>query len=156
MIWVVGIIGGLFLLFAFPKQMLWLIAILTAIVGLFWGYNSYTASVEKSRRDSVFVVVEQSRKNCPPDYPIPVTFNNASSQTINSMSFSITASKMGYSDNAYLGYYTSTKILGPHQMFETCYSLIDYDWATSTALADRAYPAFYGWTGSPSTIEFKD
>ena len=121
MIWVLAIFGTIVLFFIFPKQMIYLAGVIVLIVGGLFAYNSYTATLHANRLKNVFVLIDRTVK-CPPDYPIPITINNASDKTITSLSFTLRAFHPGFSDSVYEGYYTSTKIQSPNEFYSACYA----------------------------------
>jgi uncharacterized membrane protein len=128
MAWVIGIGIFLFLLFAFPKQIGFIIL---CIVGVCIFY--YVKAEHDSKRKSELISMIKHRaaadsKLCSdPNYPISVGFLNDTNKTINRISFILSSKREGFSSNISTSYLDSDKILKPNEGYVNCWSLSSYD-----------------------------
>ncbi|MBX5236320.1 hypothetical protein HJC02_29280 [Rhizobium sp. NLR4a] len=124
MAWVIGIGIFLFLLFAFPRQMLGLIAILAAVIFGFWAYSSLNESARKASLESLFVTVSATCTQS--DYPLYVTLTNGTGKTVTSTSFTVNGYKAGFSSSVASDWFTTDKIMKPGERYAACWRLSGY------------------------------
>lgn len=124
MAWIVGIGIFLFLLFAFPKQIVGLIAILVAAVFGIWAYSSLSETTRKSSLKSL--VVNISATCSQPDYPLHITLTNGTGKTVTSTSFTVTGYKPGYSSSVATEFFTTDKIMKPGDAYAACWRVNGY------------------------------
>lgn len=128
MAWVVGIGIFIFLLCAFPRQIGAIILVIVGIITLFWVYSEHNNRQKENaiKKINLFASI-QSALCSDPIYPISVRFFNGTSKTINSISFTISAKREGFSSTIYSRYLNSDKILPANTEYSACWSISDYD-----------------------------
>lgn len=121
MAWVVGIGIALFLLLAFPRQVLSLAAILVvaacAIGAYYWAADKY----ETAKRDKIIAGALYDLERCSQMHPIYIVFKNNTSDTITRLSFSLEGYREGYSDPVSDDYLSTDKIIKPQNVFGSCW-----------------------------------
>ncbi|ANL48629.1 hypothetical protein AMC87_CH04008 [Rhizobium phaseoli] len=124
MAWVVGIGIFLFLLFAFPRQIVGLIAILAAVIFGLWAYSSLNENARKASLRSLFVTVSATCNRS--DYPLYVTLTNGTGKTVTSTSFKVSGYKPGYSSSVASEWLTTDKIMKPGEVYTACWRVNGY------------------------------
>jgi hypothetical protein len=135
MAWVIGIGVFLLLLFAFPRAMLSLVAILVIIIGSWfaWTYAQDQRRQADVALTKVLAVYDQGR--CPADFPLLVKITNESGKTLERVSFSLKAFREGYSSPLYeSGFrnYVTDRIIPPQSEWQTCWSVPQPSYSAST------------------------
>ena len=150
MVWVIGIGIALFLLFAFPRQAFGLIAVLVAIGCIVIGHLYWVDEQEKAKTALVRTTATYNPTFCTDArWPIQIEISNGSNQSIDEVTFYLSAFKTGYSSAQYGGYLTSDRIIAPRTTFTNCWSLNDYSWTAEPKIA-----SFYNWEAKTSSVRW--
>ena len=126
MAWVIGIGIFLFLLFAFPRAVVGLIALCGVGIGGFFLWNKIETDERNRLRTAVTVKVTHDLERCSTEYPLLVRIDNGSKNAVEKVSFGIEGKRAGYSDPLYdSGYqgYSSDKILASGEGWSNCWTL---------------------------------
>lgn len=127
MAWVVGIGIFLFLLFAFPKQIVGVIVFI-ALAGLaLWAYIEAQSNAAAKERARIVTSVNASNGCSDPEYPIGVTFSNGTDKRITEIGFTLAATRRGYSSSVYSRYLTNDRIMNAGQVYFGCWRIDPWD-----------------------------
>ena len=152
MIWIIGLGIAGFLFFAFPKQALVTVGVIGSICVLLVGYFYLSDEAKRQKASAVTVEAKFDPALCVDSkYPIFITTYNGSSDTVKSVSFTLSANRPGYSNDVYSTYHNSDKIVLPRTTFSTCWSLNDYGWRYDTNVKS---PAGLVWRAERPSVEW--
>ncbi|WP_284765363.1 hypothetical protein [Agrobacterium sp. CFBP2214] len=154
MAWVVGIGIFFFLLFAFPKQVGGLILILLAIGGAAWIYSNAESKAAAKERSKIVTSARTDLGCADPQFPIGVSISNGAKKQINSVDFTISAKRPGYSSEVYSNFHTSDRILKPGDVYFACWSLSRYE-TTYGKLKDENIKAL-NWSARVISVRFSE
>lgn len=158
MVWIVGIGIGLFLLFAFPRQMLLLIAGLTVLGLGTWAYLYYQEQSRKSLEEKVHVLVVYDADRCNEEFPLLVTIRNTSKETVESTSFDLSGFRSGHSAPVYQrGYldYKTDKIIPPGKGYSGCWRVPDPAYSVSQQTIAATPPEAAVWKVTRTNPRFQ-
>jgi hypothetical protein len=123
MIWL-AIIIAVFLLIAFPKQMLAIAALSVVGIGIIYLLMSSADDRRRHERESIVVSVRFDTTVCGPDYPLHVTITNNGTKTVSKVQWRFAAYRSGFSsDLAEYGSASSDKILARGESYSGCYRI---------------------------------
>ncbi len=133
MAWVFGIGIGLFLLFAFPKQMGVLILLLVVGAAGLFGFDylqqQKRAEEYRKREESITLSAAYDMGRCSAEFPIFVEIRNGYTETIESLTFELGGYREGHSSTIYKGLsYTSDRILAPGETYTACWTQPSLDY----------------------------
>lgn len=121
--WAIGIGVFLFLLFAFPEQMLGLIGLCLliglAVVAYFW-INDLK---ERRVASQIGVAASYAPSLCSPNFPIMVTTQNNTRRVVTKVYFNLVGFRPNHSDSVASAYQSSDRILKPSEAYGGCYPL---------------------------------
>lgn len=124
MVWVIGIGFGLFLLFAFPRQMGVLLMGLVAVgVGIFIYVQGKAESAARERSNIAATAFVDEEVCSDPAYPMAISFRNGANRTLSYIGFSLLAHEPGFSGSRYTSYLTTDRIIPPGQTHLACWSV---------------------------------
>lgn len=156
MAWIVGIGVGLFLLFAFPRQMgvviLFLVLAAAGIAGWIYLHDQQQAEERRQREESITLSAAYGAGGCAGEFPILINIRNNYTQTIESLTFELGGYREGYSSPVYEGSsYTSDRIIAPGQTYTACWTQPPLDYG-----AQEVPPAGLTWRASYSYANFAE
>ena len=158
MAWVIGIGIFLFLLFAFPRAVVGLIALCGVGIGGFFLWNKIETDERNRLRASVTVTVTHDLERCSLEYPLLVRIHNGSENAVEKVSFGIEGNRAGYSDplydSGYLGY-SSDKIIAGGEGWTSCWTLPRQAYGTSEQRIALYPPETLVWTVTGSSPVFE-
>jgi hypothetical protein len=121
--WVVGILGFLLLLFAFPRQTGAVIGVLVLVAVGLWLYFSNQSA--QSAREKSLVTASAYARSAPcenADYPVFVYFENKSRRTVEYVSFTLKGRRPQHSSSVFDDYRYSDRILAPGETYGACWA----------------------------------
>lgn len=154
MVWIVGIGLGLFLLFAFPKQMGAVILLLVlGAAGLFFAIQNAEqrrADEQRKKVEAIGLTATFDSTRCSAEFPILIGIRNGYTQTIQSLNFELAGYREGFSSPVYLGRsLRSDRIIRPGETYEACWSVPSLDYG-----ATAGPPQAMNWRASYSYAAF--
>jgi|TARA_R110001583_G_scaffold167075_1_gene319894 hypothetical protein len=154
MVWI-AIIIGIILLFAFPKQVGILIAVIVIGSGATYLYFEEQDKQRERQIDAVTITITFDKKSCSQEFPLLVSIINGSKNIVEKISWNIGAHKRGHSNNVVdYGYsseystpYSSDKILNSGQRFSVCYK--------TPSISGKHLPNELDWSAVRKSISFR-
>lgn len=138
--------------FLFPRPTLIAIAsilFVAALVGL------YMLLQQSDRNDAASLVhgTSSGTQGCAdPNKPVFVELSNGADRQLNVVRFRLIAKRPGFSTEAYSDYFTSDKIIAPHQTFGSCWALNQYRGLST--LPGKPSPDDFEWSVDISSVDF--
>ncbi|KQV81896.1 hypothetical protein [Rhizobium sp. Root1220] len=138
--------------FLFPRPTL----IASAVAVLFGcGVAAYVYFQQSDRNSSATLVVGTSTggQGCPdPAKAVFVQLSNGSDRRVNVVRFRLIAKRPGFSIEEYSDYFSSYKIIEPHGIYGTCWTLNAYRGLET--LPGKPSPKDFEWSVNISSVEF--
>lgn len=157
MAWVIGIGIFLFLLFAFPRAMLGLIALCGLGIGGFLLWTKLDSDKRARETAAISITVTYDLERCSPEYPLFVGIVNASDNTLEAVSFGIEGHRTGYSeplyDSGYLGY-SSDRIIASGDGWANCWTLPRQAYGAAEQSIALNPPSTLVWTAKNPSPRF--